>query len=93
MQNTKKMTVSDSLANLAQSEDDLAFLEGLEDASPQSCPKTPEEVDQFYRDNVKLLHSIVRPYRVWMSTRTCCRRPASDSSRRFRHTSPAKESN
>ena len=63
MQNTKKMTVSDSLANLAQSEDDLAFLEGLEDASPQSCPKAPEEVDQFYRANVKLLHSIVRPYR------------------------------
>lgn len=63
MQNTKKMTVSDNLTNLAQSEDELAFLEVLEDVSPQSCPKTPEEVDQFYRDNVKLLHSIVRPYR------------------------------
>ena len=46
MQNTKKMTVSDSLANLAQSEDEFAFLEVLEDVSPQSCPKTPEEVDQ-----------------------------------------------
>lgn len=63
MQNTKKMTVSDNLANLAQSEDELAFLEALEETSPQSCPTTPEEVDQFYRANVKLLHSIVRPYR------------------------------
>ena len=63
MQNTKKMTVSDNLANLAQSEDELAFLEVLEETSPQSCPTTPEEVDQFYRANVKLLHSIVRPYR------------------------------
>jgi len=63
MYNTKKIATNSDFASAAQSEEDLAFLEALEDAAPQSCPETPAEVDQFYRDNIKLLHSIVRPYR------------------------------
>ena len=63
MQSIEKKMKSNNIASVEQSEEDIAFLAALEGSAPQNCPETPEDVDQFCRDNINLLRSVVRPYR------------------------------